>query len=306
MRVNSLFEDYVSFHRVEIANRDVDPVYPVLKSIGDALDWTLEMRVRSVFLHVAYYDLGSTLAAVDRQAPFLRAFRDPVPGLKCGTERRRHRMGDNLEVHLADLNEAAVAYNGLSQMIEDFCVRDPVDSWRRVSEAVQDINGNGRWAAFKTCEMLASVCGLPLEAPDMGHANSSGPRAGLGLLYPDTRELIGNRTEVIRELDEVSDLLVRELRSRGTEASAATTETTLCDFHSLVEGRYYAGLDIDVMQEQLMRAPLSQRMLTTAMEARWATLPKAYLGERNVDGWQGPDRARKRAYRLTGEIVERG
>lgn len=304
MRVNSLFEDYVRFHRVEMANRDVDPVYPVLRGVGDALDWTLEMRVRSVFLHVAYYDLGSTLAALDRRAPFLRAFRDPVPGLKCGTERRRHRMGDNLAVHLADLERIAGERNGLHWWVERELGDVPADNWRRVTENLMGVTGNGRWAAYKTCEMLASVCGLPLEAPDMGHANSSGPRAGLGVLYPDTRGMIGNRTEVIRELDEVSDLLVRELRARETEASSATAETTLCDFHSLVEGRYYCGLDIDVMQEQLERAPLSREMLRTALAARQRELPAEYLGELN--DWTGSDRARKRVYRLTGEIVERG
>lgn len=305
MRVNSLFEDYVRFHRIQMANRDVDPVYPVLRGVGDALDWTLEMRVRSVFLHVAYYDLGSALAALDRRAPFLRAFRDPVPGLKCGTERRRHRMGDNLAVHLADLERITHEQDGLSRWVNGACLEDdPADNWRAMSDQLMQVDGNGRWAAYKTCEMLASVCGLPLEAPDMGHANSSGPRAGLGLLYPETRGLIGNRPEIIRELDEVSDLLVRELRARETEASAATAETTLCDFHSLVEGRYYAGLDIDVMQEQLERAPLSREMLRTALEARRAALPAQYLGELNDR--TGSDRARKRVYRLTGEIVERG
>lgn len=305
MRVSSLYEDYVRFHRIQIANRDVDPVYPVLRRVGDRLGWTQEMRVRSVFLHVAYYDLGSALAAVDRQAPFLRAFRDPVPGLKCGTERRRHRMGDNLRVHLRGLEIVAHEYDGLWKWVVSACPDDDrAGNWRSVSERLTQVDGNGRWAAFKTCEMLAEVCGLPLEAPDMGHANSSGPRKGLELVCPGAAGLAGNRPEVLRRLDVESALLVTRMNAEGAEASLATAETTLCDFHSLVRGRYYAGLDIDVMLEQLLAAPLSQEMRETALSARRETLPLDYLGE--IRGWRGPDRERKRVYRLTGEIVTRG
>lgn len=305
MLVNSaLFDDYVRFHRIQMANRDVDPVYPVLKRIGELESWTQEERVRSVFLHVAYYDLGSCLAALDRRdGAFLRAFTEPREGLACGSERRRNRMGNNLQVHLADLHEAAAAYNGLSQMVQDFCTDNPAESWQRVSGAVQDIDGNGRWAAFKTCEMLAEVCGYPLEAPDMGHANSSGPRSGMELLFPEARTLIGNRLEIIAKLDELSLGLVDALEQLGAEASLATAETTLCDFHSLAAGRYYPGLDIDEMQKQLERAPLGLDMREVAAMARREELPEAYVGELN--GRTGVDAARKRVYYLTGEIVER-
>jgi hypothetical protein len=306
MQASSLFWDYARFHRIQIQNRDVDPVYPVLRRVGDLRGWTDEERVRSVFLHVAYYDFGSALAAVDRQyGAFLGAFTQPRPGLKCGTERRRHRMGNNLAEHLSDLHHIAGEYNGLSQWVRTYVTESPVDSWAAMTNALMDVNGNGRWAAFKTCEMLAEVCGLPLEAPDMGHANSSGPRAGLGLLYTRARNLEkrGNRAEVIEELNLMSEHLVGLLRGQGLEATLATAETTLCDFHSLCEGRYYPGLDIDVMQEQLHRAGLSTDMLTAAVRARRETLPVTYLGE--IEGWMGPDRARKRIYRATGEIVER-
>jgi hypothetical protein len=306
MQVSSRFADYAEFHRIQMANRDVDPVYPVLKKIGDLLRWTAEERVRSVFLHVAYYDLGSTLAAVDRRdGAFLRAFTQPREGLKCGTERRRHRMGNNLAEHLSDLHHIAEKYNGLSAWTRTYITEHPVDSWIAMTDALMDVNGNGRWAAYKTCEMLAEVCGLPLEAPDMGHANSSGPRAGLGVLYPDTLELRGNRPSVIRLLDVQSAALVKTLRGLGLEAGVATAETTLCDFRSLCEGRYYAGLDIDVMLEQLLRAPLSAGMLEMALRARRLELPEAYLGERAEFRWRGPDRVRKQVYRRTGEIVER-
>jgi hypothetical protein len=307
MLVSSLYEDYLSFHRVQMQNYDVDPVYPVLRRVGDIRDWTLEERVRSVFLHVAYYDLGSALAAVDRrEGAFLTAFRAPRPGLKCGTERRRHRMGDNLAVHLDHLERIAGDHGGLSWWVRRELDEDRIGNWQRVAENLMGVRGNGRWAAFKTCEMLAEVCGIPLEAPDMGHANSSGPRKGLGLVWPEAEGLIGNRPEVLAQLDVASSTLVLKMQSAGVTASLATVETTLCDFHSLVRGRYYAGLDIDVMLEQLLAAGLSKDMLGAALRARRLSLPEAYLGELAEFRWRGPDRARKQVYRKTGEIVTRG
>lgn len=302
----ALFDDYARFHAIEIQNQDVDPVYPVLRQIAEDLGWTPEERVRAVFLHVAYYDLGSCLAALNRRSgAFLAAFTQPIPGLRCGTERRRHRMGDNLREHLSDLHHIAMNRDGLRRWLETGLTDDaPELNWQIVTDRLLEVNGNGRWAAFKTCEMLAEVCGMPLRAPDMGHANSSGPRQGLGLLYPEARSLAGNRLEVVAELNVMSEMLVRELRERGLDARLETAETTLCDFRSLCEGRYYAGLDIDVMHEQIANAPLSPEMRHRAYLAREAVLPHAYLGEWE-DAWHGPDRVRKRIYRSTGEIVTR-
>lgn len=304
MQLNTrLFGDYLKFHQIQLANRDVDPVYPVLKRIGELEGWTQEERVRSVFVHVAYYDLGSCLAALSRDAPFLRAFTDPVPKLTCGTERRRNRMGDNLQVHLDHLAHIAYRYDGLSNWISVKLGDDPLENWRQVAGHLMKVDGNGRWAAFKTCEMLAEVCGYPLEAPDMGHANSTGPRDGMDLLFPEARTLIGNRGDVIAKLDELSLILVDTLGQMGAQATLATAETTLCDFHSLYAGRYYPGLDIDEMQKQLDRAPLSLDMREVAAMARREELPAAYVGELN--GRTGVDTARKRVYHLTGEILER-
>jgi hypothetical protein len=295
--------DYFSFHRIQIANRDVDPVYPVLKAVGDRLSLSTEDRLRLVFLHVAYYDIGSALTAFEITGDVHYWFKCTETKLPCGTERRRHRMGDNLRNHLASLQTRAFGWQGLEPWLTHGLDDDARGNWKTVSERLMQVDGNGRWAAFKTCEMLREVCGLPLEAPDMGHANSSGPRKGLGLLFAEAR-VAGNSAEVIAGLDRLSVRLVEELRGAGAEASLATAETTLCDFHSMWNGRYYPGLDIDVMHEQIAMSPMSPEMRREAYLAREAALPLAYLGEEG--GWQGVDVKRKRIYRMTGEIVTRG
>lgn len=294
-----LFEDYARFHEVQLANRDVDPVYPVLRALADSSGWTPEERVRAVFLHVAYYDLGSALAHIDKWG-FTFARKEK---LTCGTERRRHRMGNNLDTHLHWLNCMCDWPHDLRSWMTRELGDDPVANWAVATERLMRVDGNGRWAAYKTCEMLAQVCELPLRAPDMGHRGSTGPRQGLALLYPGA-SATGNTATVIAQLDGYSTQLVKALQARGLSASLETAETTLCDFHSMVHGRYYPGLDIDVMQEQLTRAPLSASMLNAAGLARERSLPHAYLGEMHAR--DRPERERKSHYKRTGEILTRG
>jgi hypothetical protein len=80
-----------------------------------------------------------------------------------------------------------------------------------------------------------------------------------------------------------------------------TAETSLCDFYAMTRGRYYVGIDIDEMQEQLLRVPSD--LTKWAFKARYESLPHDYLGELN--GWEGIDKARKSIYKNTREIAVR-
>jgi Alpha-glutamyl/putrescinyl thymine pyrophosphorylase clade 2 len=279
-RPRDLHADYARFHRVQIGNRDVDPVYPVYRHLAEAAGWTPADRVRMVFLHVAYYNTGSALAAFDGAAGWR---------LPCGTERRGHRDGRQLTRHLDGLAAVESAPGGYTGWLAP-----AASSWAALTGRLQELPGNGRWAAYKTAEMLQKICGYPVRAPDMGHAHSSGPRHGLALLYPGIPD--GNTAADVAELDAVSARLAAGLGAEIEEA-----ETTLCDFHAMHSGRYYPGHDIDVMLAQVLavQSPLT----AAALAARREALPSAYLGE--IHGWSAVDRDRCRAYRATGQILER-
>lgn len=290
----TLFDDYARFHELAIATQDVDPVYPVLGRIADELHWDTEQRTWAVLAHVAYYDLGSALQAVERD--------QWLPGLTFGTERRNHRVPARFEKHWMALEHKATIHQGFYPWLRECLVSDEKQSWENVTNALLDVWGNGRWAAYKTCEMLTEIVDMPLEAPDMGHAHSSGPRQGLGLLFPDSLDCTGHGTEAVRQLNAYSDIVCASLVSRGLPARLVNVETTLCDFHALHGGRYYVGHDIDQMQEQLLRMPPSD-MKFQAFKARSDVLQKAYLGERN--GWDGIDKNRNKAYKNDGVILAR-
>lgn len=292
--VERTWDDYTRFHRELVTSRDLDPVYPVYRRLADDLGLTADQRIALVVLHVAYYHAGSALLAFSG-ANGLRDVGTSRLDLPCATERRGHRSPAALLAHLNDLTRRAGEILGWCRTAAS--QGGPASGWTYLTEQLTTLHGNGRWAAYKTAEMFQHILPLPIEAPDMGHAFSSGPRKGLALLY-EADLPTGNDAASVRHLDSLSREVVAHL-GRGT--TMAEAETSLCDFHSLAVGRYYAGHDIDQMQEQLMAVPSA--LTQSAYTARRAALPNAYLGE--LHGRSGIDRARRRVYFDTGKVTGR-
>jgi len=157
------------------------------------------------------------------------------------------------------------------------------------------LDGNGRWAAYKTAEMLQKVADLPVEAPDAGHRYSSGPRKGLQWLEPDCPE--GQDDATVAELDRLTEKWQELLQ----EPDIAQVETSLCDFNSLVKGRYYLGHDIDSMQHAFTHDKIADRLPREAWAAREAVFAPELLGELN--DWTGVRRDANRHYKTTGELL---
>lgn len=288
--------DYVVFTDAQLRSTDIDPVYPVLRDIGD--DYERDDAIWLTFLHVAYYHIGSALAAFSRYldgAPI----DDEMLRLPCGTERRAHRKPSSLHKHLLSLAAIADEYGSLSAWVDTAVVASPTRSWTRMQQLLRVPWGNGRWAAYKTGEMLMKVNGIPLQPTDMGHRDGSGSRHGLALLHNNVPT--GNSDREIAYLDKLSNELVEQLRFQGVMATLETAETSLCDYHSLVEGRYYVGYDIDAMLQQLDKVPSA--LTERAFAARAKHIPNEYLGELN--GWRTVDKQRARAYRDNNQLLLR-
>lgn len=275
--------DYRRWHWLQRHTGDVDPVYPVLRHLIAALDMDQDQAASLVLLHVTYYHLGSALLA------FTADEFDSPPRLPTGVERRGHRDHRALVAHWRSLREHVERHGGPARFLD-------APDWDTLTARVLAVHGNGRWAAYKTAEMCQKVLNVPLVVPDAGHAHSTGPRKGLADLYPSAPR--GNGPEHVAALD----LLTTTLAGLLGEHDLGYVETTLCDFHSLLAGRYYLGHDIDAMAEQLRAVPGD--VTRDAFDARLATLPHPYLGE--VGGWTGVDRDRGRIYKNTGVIAVRG
>lgn len=295
--MTDLWEDYKAFHSAQIASLDMDPIYPVLKYV--AADRDPESRMWLSFLHVSYYHIGSALKAWEAYPSPTVITDEAILNLPKNTERRNHRVPGRLDRHLRSLLEQANAHGGFDAWMNGSVTADPVESWNRIEEELLKPWGNGRWASFKTAEILQKVHDYPIQAPNMAHAHSSGPRKGLELLFPDAPK--GNSPADVATLDRMSDEVLDRLAAEGVWASMETAETSLCDFHSMVKGRYYVGHDTDAMLVSLSEVPSGLSAL--AMEARRATLPNEYLAE--IGGWDPRDHSRNALYRDTKQVALR-
>jgi hypothetical protein len=295
--------DYPRWHRAQVITGDIDPMYPVLLELSDIWRLDYDQRAWLVFLHVAWYHPGSTLAAFQR-VPNLdalpRTYDDldaaGLLSLPTGTERRGHRSKDALAKHLIRAGDVLRAAGGYLPWVEQG--RDEFEGtlgWTRTFDWLTNLPGNGRWAAYKSVEMLQKVAALPIEAADAGHRFSSGPRKGLADLGLDVP---GNGAAAVRELDDVTAALAADIG----ESDIAQVETSLCDFHSLVSGHYYLGHDIDAMLDAFLSERLPAGSVTqAAWDARIAAFDDALLGEHN--GWTGVRRDLNTRYRMHGEMV---
>lgn len=210
-----------------------------------------------------------------------------------GTERRAHRDPAQFAPHIYELGRMLTPdYIDVLQTMNWYELQDELARWR----------GNGRWAAYKTGEMLGQVNDWPIEPLDAGHANSSGPRKGLGDIYPDLVPLTGNHPSVIRLLDRRTERLADAL-----ELPVRQVETVLCDWHSVLKGSYYIGHDIDLMLEQTLHPSVAGAERLLIIDTRADVFHERWLGEFNDAGdeprWLGVRKELKKLYRDRGELI---
>ena len=303
--MTSSWPAFVEFSRAHLASRDIDPVYPVLKHlVKDDHPGTAHARV---FAYLAFYSLASSEQALVQGMDGWWLYGTPteVPPwahFPTGVERRSLRGGKNMMKHLDALTATCEAHGSFEDWLDRGVVEGrPTVSWERMRLVTSEPWGNGRWASYKTCEVLWKVLDYPLEATDMGNEFSTGPREGLALLG---YAFEGNSKGVIAKLDEVAfDLCDKLTDALGETVGIEEFETLLCDWKSTVKGHYYVGHDIDLMLEGANAPFVHEEVRARILEARAATLPHEYLGELN--GWSGVDKERNAAYRELGAVLTR-
>lgn len=293
MSTEKLREDYLRWHHLQVETNDIDPMYPVLRiaAEGRGVDpyW-------ACFLHAVWYHTGSTLAALTLWPEKLVPADARLNLLPCGTERRGHRDKDKLQDHVESLKFELGRAGGPRAWVEQHSTGGtPQDRWESLLEGLTSVYGNGRWAAYKTAELLQKVADVDIDAPDAGHRFSSGPRQGLEHLHPGLPT--GQKVDQIAKLDALTEFWANELG----EPDIARVETSLCDFNSLVKGRYYLGHDIDSMLAQWGDERVGPYVTAADWEARYVAFPEHLLGEHM--GWTGVRKQLNRIYKDTGVIV---
>jgi hypothetical protein len=315
-----------------MSSRDIDPIYPVLRSLYDARGYTAEDALWCSILYVTFYNLPSALEARRRLGPspelsHERIDRTELSDLPTGVERRGMRGAGKVAQYLHGLydciHEPVPSYrqaNLTRHLPWSISPIEPVRSWLRRGELSWNftpcergyrvrtnyrnfrrrwdaVPGNGRWSGFKLAEILRVVHHMPYQAPDMDLEHSSGPKEGLQWLYATHQE----DATVLNGLAEQFRFLM--MRPNYDYLDWEVLETILCNMNSLGTGHYYVGHDIDEFQGQIERAALHKDDRRDLLIARREALPYAYLGEHH--GWSGVQRNRLAAWRNRREVVLR-
>lgn len=291
-----LWHDFVRFCRLQLTSQDVDPMYPVLEYLYRGMEH--EQALWHTVLYVGYYSIASATQVFDK-VPHPALLPASLAKLPTGVERRNFRDGSIVR-HIDYVLALVAHYGSLEAWLTHNFTDDYVHNWKRLQDTLQMPYGNGRWASYKTAEILQKAHHYPLQPTDMGLAFSTGPRWGLALFCSEVK---GNSKEDIKALETYGQQLRVTLLHFGVEMGIEQLETMLCDFHALYDGNYYVGHDIDQMQEQIVRAELETRLALPLYQARAATLAYKYLGEEQ--GWNGIDRERKLRYKQKGVVLDR-
>lgn len=230
---------YRDWHWDQIRTQDLDPVYPWLRAyrVIAALD---ERQAASLTLcYLTWYDVSSAVQAClgsDKNLPVI------APALPTGVERRAHRSTVRLQQHLDSLNKAVG--NDPWGWLTD------AGSWEAMTQRVMMVHGNGRWAAYKACDLAVHVHDASWVAPDAGHAHSTGPRKALAIL--GVEDPGDNSPGTIRFLDAAT----LELAGLVGDSDLSRIETSLCDFRSHLNNRHPLGHDLEILRKQAARVPL--------------------------------------------------
>jgi len=265
---------------------DIDPVYPVLRKVQGLRELSMVDSIWHTLIYLAWYHLGSAEQVFQRY-PKPAVIREPIVGLKTGIERRGMR-GNNKAVEM--LNYLVETRSPLDQWLNDMIhavtyeICDGVieqTRWDLVYLDLMETRHNGTWAAFKWCDLVKNVLGYPISSPDIGlggKGKNAGPVPGLARLTGLSWKECANDVELQRTV--YAHFLALGVPWEGMEEF----ETALCDFNSVIKGRYYVGHDLDKQMEDFRDLPESSQEIY--WRARELSFPHSALGEAGYK-WNG-------------------
>ena len=286
-----LFKDFCTFSKRIIECKDIDPMYPVLKDLYDQKGLSKNESLWMTYLYVASYHIGCAESAWDTwKRPMVVLNRHIKWEFSTGTERRLFRGRQNH--YIQNINEFVSKTGGDIEGWLSSISPYGEHGWERVRKEFEKIKYNGSWASYKWADLLKHVHGYNITANDIGVGGGSataGPVPGMVKLTGYDWRKCAVRVDIQKAL---MSICIRE----GVPFDGLDQlETALCDFNSLIKGKYYVGHDIDMQMEQMSHSKAS------LWEARGNAIPDNYRGE--VCGWFGVRKDRCSIYKQKGIIL---
>jgi hypothetical protein len=278
MNAPSLFEEFCVFSRAQVESWDIDPSYPLLKSLNGLLGNTIEQSLWLTSIYVTWYDVGSALRVFEKasQPCSQNDLSSRLEGVRfpTGVERRGLRAPGACESHLLDIWRSVEMLGGPEAFIRACNELSGEKGWDFARSSISKVRGSGPWATYKWADLLKHVHGATITASSIGEkaGSSSGPIPGLVLITGLPAKICGSDLILQKRL-------LSESVDKGSGLSGLDQfETCLCDFNSYFKGRYYTGHDIDSQQASI--SPFDERI-----RAARGVFPEAFRGE--LGGWSG-------------------
>lgn len=297
MKINrTLMADLITFARVEVETKDVEPWADLLKELNrtDALD-------REELLWVLYgyntYDSFSSGWSLLKRWPkgpdewYWSDDRLVARDFPIMQERRNlfgGRVINRHESYAAHVQDGTQE-DWLSQPIVGV---DPGKEFTALTTHLRTVTQVGRQAAFEWAEFLGKCVDFPVDAADGQLWESSGPRESLERLYN-----LENPSP--SELEDVAWDCRERLEDDGVPLAWVDFETIICDFKVMTKGRYFPGRHLTALKEEINEVDDvdDQMMLLDAFHSvvpeNWSSIPAGLASDREL----------KSHYVKTGEVI---
>jgi hypothetical protein len=276
----NLWDDFCLFARAEKLSGDADPSSRVLRRIYAVEKVDAETALWRSLVYLTWFHLGSAERVWTTTRRPAELDHVAFASLPVGVERRSFKgVGGNVLARTFVRSVLRRAGGALAPWVASF--GSGVAGWSSARAELESVAGAGPWASWKWAELLRSVHGVEIVAPDVNvDGKNVAVKAALGALESrdagDVLACLGQRGVELDGLDELRGVLVR--------------------FGALLKGAYYIGHDVDLQMEQLDGA---SRPLWSARDV----FPAPYRGEKAPTPWNGVRRDLKKRYALDAELV---
>ena len=296
--------DFVTFGSAMIHSGDIDPQFWILRRYYKTHRVDKNTALWLSFLYLTFYHLGSASVAwrLWPQPVFIRRRQWEDVDLFFFKQRRLFRGN----THGLDHLDKAIRWTDgdFVSWVEEAVGNGGPEGWARVRAAYSILPYTGPWSSYKWCDMMKFVHKYPITAPDIGNkpGGTAGPIAGLSSLTGlSWEECAGD----FRIHDYLYDFVTGELGMplHGMDQ----LESCLCDYQSIINGRYYCGHDIDRDLAQLQKYDENE-VTKYFYKARDKIFDHRYLGEHQPGlfeewNWSGVRKELKSRYRDKKELV---
>lgn len=307
-----LHADFHRMHDLVTSIGDNDPTAHLLRQLYDDLALTGVERLRFTLTYLAVQHIGTAALVFNRThcwREMIEALQRHPGRVATGPERRGHQVTGDLARHLMHIDKLDQDWEGIDAYLSEGMYATPgfvspefqQANWDRMLIRVERLYGNGPWAAYRTCRLLADVHDWPLQMTGFNNRHVDGQRRALTALYPHVKPSAD--PAVITQFDQVAMMLQADLQRDGLPCASWLVADSLRLFDRMLAGRYYPGMNLDQQYREALESGLPPAFWLPVQTARAKAFPGAYLAERYHG--EVPNTARARIYQLTGKVPHR-